>query len=677
MILSKIHSPDDVKALNGEEIKQLCGELRGFLVDEVSKTGGHLASNLGVVELTVAIHRVFDTSKDRLVFDVGHQCYVHKALTGRQELFSTLRTLGGLSGFPKPYESEHDAFIAGHASNSVSVALGMAHARTLLGQDYSVLALIGDGALTGGLAYEGLNNAGASREPLIVILNDNGMSINPNVGAMSKHLARLRSKPAYYHFKKWYRSLFGKNAAQNGLYRLNHKVKTSLKKALWPSSTLFENMGFTYLGPVDGHDLDRLCHVLAWAKELHAPVVVHVNTVKGKGYSFAEQKPGKFHGIGPFDPETGLLREPCAESFSSVFGKTLTDCAAEDRRICAITAAMEDGTGLTPFAKAFPDRFFDVAIAEGHGVSMAAGMAKQGLTPVFAVYSTFLQRGYDMLIHDVALQQLHVVLAVDRAGLVGSDGETHHGCFDALFLSELPGMTVLCPASFAELRRMVRQALFDVKGPVAVRYPRGGEGRFREDTSDKIIVRLREGRDLTLLTYGKLINQVLAAAELLNQHGISAEVLKLNRISPLEYETISPYFGSTECLLVAEDAFGAGCVGQRIAAVLATHGTAPHKLILKNLGKTFAREGTIPQLEHGFGLDAEGIVQTVLEESDLKFTAEACERTDNLNEHENAAGSSFGGTRFAGEPAESSGGNYERAGLCQPAAGRQAGDSRV
>ena len=474
MILETIHSPEDVKALDKSQLPQLSGELREFLVENVSRTGGHLASNLGAVELTVAIHRVFDISRDRLVFDVGHQCYVHKALTGRKELFSTLRQFGGLSGFPKPYESVHDAFIAGHASNSVSVALGMARARTLKGEDYNVLALIGDGALTGGLAYEGLNNAGASGEPLIVILNDNGMSINPNVGAMPGHLSRLRSKPVYYHFKKWYRGLFGKHPEKNRVYRFNHRVKSFLKKSIWPRSTLFEDMGFTYLGPIDGHDLPRLCDMLQWAKELKGPVLVHVHTVKGKGYSFAEQNPGKFHGVAPFDPATGLLKKPGGESFSSVFGKTLADCAARDSRVCAITAAMADGTGLGPFAKEFPERFFDVAIAEGHGVSMAAGLASQGMIPVFAVYSTFLQRGYDMLVHDVSLQHLHVVLGVDRAGLVGADGETHHGCFDSLFLCAIPGFTVLCPASFSELRTMLRQALFDIPGPVAVRYPRGG-----------------------------------------------------------------------------------------------------------------------------------------------------------------------------------------------------------
>ena len=543
MILESIHSPADVKALEKDQLPQLCEELRSFLIESVSQTGGHLASNLGAVELTVAIHRGFDTYADRLVFDVGHQCYVHKALTGRQELFSTLRQFGGLSGFPKPYESEHDAFIAGHASNSVSVALGMARARTLQHKDYHVLALIGDGALTGGLAYEGLNDAGDSHEHMIVILNDNGMSMNPNVGAMPGHLRRLRSKPAYYHFKKWYRGLFGKHPEQNRIYRFNHKLKTSLKKTLWPGSTFFENMGFTYLGPIDGHDLPRLCVVLQWAKELNSPV-------------------------------------------------------------------------LSGFAKEFPERFFDVAIAEGHGVSMSAGLASQGMIPVFAVYSTFLQRGYDELIHDVSLEHLHVVLAVDRAGLVGADGETHHGCFDVLFLSEIPGFTVLCPSSFGELRSMLRQALFYLDGPVAVRYPRGGEGAFRADTSDKPTVCLRQGADVTLVSYGILVNHVLEAAELLAGQGIQAEVVKLNRVSPLDDETVCAALGGRNRLLVLEDSFGAECVGQRLAAILAEHGQAPEKLLLKNLGKTYAPEGSVGQLEHSRGLDAVGVAAAVREAMD-------------------------------------------------------------
>ncbi|WP_295857024.1 1-deoxy-D-xylulose-5-phosphate synthase [uncultured Oscillibacter sp.] len=612
MILETIQSPADVKKLTRQELGQLCEELRGFLIDSVSKTGGHLASNLGVVELTVAIHRVFDTAQDRLVFDVGHQCYVHKALTGRRELFSTLRQFEGLSGFPKPYESEHDAFVAGHASNSVSVALGMARARTLKGEDRSVLALIGDGALSGGLAYEGLNNAGASGEPLIVILNDNGMSINPNVGAVSRHLSKIRSKPAYYHFKKWYRGLFGARPMDNRLYRFNHRLKSQLKKAIWPGSTLFEDMGFTYLGPIDGHDLDRLCDVLQWAKELRRPVLVHVNTVKGRGYGPAERDPGKFHGVSPFDPQTGLLKKTEQESFSSVFGRTLAACAAEDGRVCAITAAMADGTGLAPFRKEFPERFFDVGIAEGHGAAMAAGLASQGMLPVFAVYSSFLQRSYDMLLHDIALQQLHVVLAVDRAGLVGSDGETHHGVFDALFLPTVPGMTVLCPANFAELRRMLRDALFHIDGPVAVRYPRGGEGRYREDSGPDAAVRLRSGADVTLLTYGILTDQALAAAELLERSGVQAGVVKLNRIAPLCYEDLAPVLSGCGFMAAIEDCCGSGCVGQRVGGILAARGDAPKRILFMNLGGSFVPAGSVAELEHSLGLDAEGIAAAVL-----------------------------------------------------------------
>ena len=640
MLLESIHSPADLKALDTRQLPALCAELRQFLVNRVSRTGGHLASNLGVVELTVAIHRVFDTSQDRLVFDVGHQCYVHKALTGRQELFSTLRQFQGLSGFPKPYESVHDAFIAGHASNSVSVALGMARARTLSGMDYSVLALIGDGAMTGGLSYEGMNNAGASGEPLIVILNDNGMSINPNVGGVSEHLSHLRSKPAYYHFKKYYRKMFGKHPAQNPLYRFIHRGKTILKQVIFPGSSMFEDMGFTYLGPVDGHDIERLCTVLQWAKDLKVPALVHVRTRKGRGYPHAEQNPDRFHGIGSFDVDSGQPLKASGADFSRVFGDTLTACAAENPRVCAVTAAMSDGTGLSGFAKAFPERFFDVAIAEGHGVSMCAGLAAQGMIPVFAVYSTFLQRGYDMLIHDVALENLHVVFGVDRAGLVGADGETHHGCMDALYLSQIPGFTVLCPANFAELRSMLRQALFDVKTPVAVRYPRGAEGAFRANTSGKALVRLwpdesasrSEGENvpasgelwdtvenvgnagkIMLLSYGILVNHLLEAARRLDAEQIPVEVWKLNRISPLDADKLSSVFGGCRILLVLEDCFRTGCVGERVGACLTERGTPPRKLLLRNAGDKFVSAGSVPELEHQLGLDADGIVSAVRE----------------------------------------------------------------
>lgn len=613
MILDKIERPEDVRLLNDIQSRQLCDELRNFLIEKVSHTGGHLASNLGVVELTVAIHRVFDTSRDRLVFDVGHQCYVHKALTGRQGLFDTLRQFEGLSGFPKPHESQHDAFIAGHASNAVSVALGMARARTLQKENYHVLALVGDGAMGGGLSFEGLNNAGASGEPLIVILNDNGMSINRNVGALSKHLAQIRTRPEYYDFKKWYRTVTGSTEVGKKIYHVSHKVKETLKKSVIPGSTFFEEMGFTYMGPVDGHDVEKLTDMLRWAKEMRCPVLLHVNTVKGKGYPFAEKNPGQFHGVVPFDPLSGKpLSEP-APSFSSVFGETMVELAQKDESLCAITAAMADGTGLTDFARQYPQRFFDVGIAEGHAVSMAAGMAKQGMRPVFAVYSSFLQRGFDMMIHDVALSDLHVVFAVDRAGLVGADGETHHGCFDTLYLSQIPHMTVLCPSNFAELRYMLSIGVEELSGPVAVRYPRGGEGRYKEVSGRADIVELRSGGDITLFSYGTLVNPLLDAADKLAELGISASVLKLNCIAPLNTQVIAQAVRKTRRLLVLEDCMGVGCVGQRIAAILAQEGIAPDRLILKNLGTSFASQGSVSQLRHAFGLDAEGVVTSVLE----------------------------------------------------------------
>lgn len=610
--MEHIHSPRDVRSLDELELHILCDELRSFLVEQVSHTGGHLASNLGVVELTVAIHRIFDTERDRLVFDVGHQCYVHKILTGRAEQFPTLRQLGGISGFPKPGESVHDAFIAGHASNSVSVALGMARARTMLGQDYHVLSLIGDGALTGGLAYEGLNNAGASGEPLIVILNDNGMSIDRNVGAMSEHLSHLRTKPEYFAFKKAYHNALGKTRLGRSLYEFNHTLKTGLKKAMLPNATLFEDMGFAYLGPVDGHDLTQLTNTLEWAKEMRQPVLVHVRTQKGHGYAPAEREPWRFHGIGPFDAATG--RAPDAkESFSSVFGKALTELAVEDPRVCAITAAMEDGTGLTPFAERFPNRFFDVGIAEGHAAAMAAGLAKQGAVPVFAVYSSFLQRAYDQLLHDVALSGLHVVFAVDRAGFVGADGATHHGVMDTVFLSGIPNMTVLCPANFAELRAMLRRAVLEMSGPVAIRYPRGGEGAFTADESGSDFAELRAGGDITLAAYGTMVNNVLEAAELLHGKGIEARVVKLGRISPFRGGELSRVFGGTKRLLVAEECSGVGCIGQRIAAILAEEGHEPEKLMLCNIGRRFVEQGSVQELYRQCGLDAVSLARTARE----------------------------------------------------------------
>lgn len=593
------------------ECEQLCQQLREDLVNYVSRTGGHLASNLGLVELTVALHRVFDTSKDRLVFDVGHQCYPHKMLTGRREAMETLRQYGGLAGFPKPVESVHDAFIAGHASNSVAVALGMALARETLGEDYKVIALIGDGALSGGLAYEGLSNAGTCGKQLLVILNDNGMSIAPSVGAVSNHLAQQRMKPQYLSFKRGYRKFMNATALGRGVYRLTHKAKQMLRQSLLPCS-MFENMGFTYLGPVDGHDLNKLKQFLNYAKELNEPVLLHVKTVKGKGYTPAEKNPDAFHGVSPFDPKAGTAKKGSGKNFSAVFGEKLTQLAHQDRRVCALTAAMVGGTGLDGFASVHKDRFFDVGIAEGCAVSMAAGMAKQGAIPVFAVYSTFLQRAYDMLIHDVAIDKLHVVFGVDRAGLVGEDGETHQGLFDVAFLDAVPGMHVLAPASFAELESMLERAVLHMDGPVAVRYPRGGEGGYREDSGDAPAVCLRPGRDITLVGYGIEINDLLAAAEELSQDGIEAEIVKLNELTPLPTELVLCSVRRTGALFVAEDSIASAGVGQRLAAAVELSGVQA-KTALVNSGVSFVRHGAVSRLKAELGLDRDGIMKKVRE----------------------------------------------------------------
>jgi len=601
--------PQNLSLITDTEAERLCANLRQRLIEIVSKTGGHLASNLGAVELTVALHRVFAPERDRILFDVGHQCYCHKMLTGRDAAMDTLRSFGGLAGFPKPSESICDPFIAGHASTAVSVAVGMARARTLQKKDYHIIALLGDGALTGGLAYEGLSDAGDSGEPLLVILNDNGMSITQNVGGVAMHLAHQRLKPQYLSFKKGYRRIMGATTLGRGVYRVTHKVKTAVKETLLPCS-LFEDMGFTYLGPVDGHDVKGLTRLLRYAKDLDGPVLLHARTVKGKGYPPAEADPGRFHGVGRFDPKTGAALVPSKRSFSAVFGEELCLLGERNEKICAVTAAMQPGTGLDPFAKKFPARFFDVGIAEGHAVTMCAGMAKQGMIPVFAVYSSFLQRGYDMLLHDIAIQGLHVILCVDRAGLV-EDGETHHGVFDVGFLDTVPGMTVLAPASFAELRSMLRYAVEKGKGPVAIRYPRGGEGIYTEDSGPVPWTVLRKGRDATLVSYGTQTGELLKAAEVLEREAISVEIVKLNVITPLPLEAVARSVQKTGTLLVFEECMEANCVGQRLSAALARSGIPVRNITLRNLGNRFPSQGNTEKLRQCNGLDARSVAEMV------------------------------------------------------------------
>lgn len=612
-LLDSVHSPEDVRKLSEEDLPILCEEIRNFLVDKVSATGGHLASSLGVVELTVAIHRVFDTSVDRLIFDVGHQCYVHKLLTGRKEGFDSLRTLGGMSGFPKPNESIHDAFIAGHASNSVSIALGFARADQIAGRKRHVLALIGDGALSGGLATEGLYDAGVSGLPLIIILNDNGMSINNNVGGMAQYLARTRLTPKYRKAKERYRKIMNALPGGKAVYRFTSKMKDRLKRSVLNCS-MFEELGLRYGGPVDGHDVKRLEEVLQWAIDQNAPTLIHVHTIKGKGYPYAEENPDKFHGISAFDPKTGIAPLPKPD-FSAAFGKELCFIAKENKSVCAITAAMTEGTGLQGFSVCNPNRFFDVGITEGHAAAMAAGLAAGGMIPVLAVYSTFLQRSYDMLLHDVAIMGNHVVLAVDRAGLVGRDGETHHGLFDVSYLSSIPGMTIYAPASFAELRYSIQTAVQKDIGPVAVRYPRGGEGAYQ--TVEKTPVsQLRSGDSAIILTYGISINDTLEAADRLAEEGIFVSVLKLLRIFPLPVLELLPFFKGGDAVLVVEEAAENGCIGQKLSAALSENGCSC-RLKLLNTGNGFVPHGSVEELRHMLGLDADGIEQAVKELMDI------------------------------------------------------------
>lgn len=525
-------TPGEIKRLNKDETEQLCRELREELLNTVAKTGGHLASNLGAVELTVALHKNFNLPKDKIVFDVGHQCYVHKMLTGRLEQFDTLRKKGGISGFPRPDESEFDAFSAGHSSTSVSAAFGIAEAKREKHEGGYVIAVVGDGAISGGLIYEGLNNAGRSKDKLIVILNDNKMSISKNVGAMSRYLAKVRSKRSYHKFKIGMEKFLvhipfcGKKLVHYAI-----KIKTAFK-GMFFKSTIFEDLGFSYLGPIDGHDLDKLDYMLNLAKNEKRPVLLHINTVKGKGYSYAEKIPSIYHGVSPFDVETGES-SPSGPNFSEEFGEALVSFAEKDKRICAITAAMRDSTGLIPFSKEFKSRFYDVGIAEEHAVTFASGLAINGMIPFFAVYSTFLQRSYDMIIHDAALQNLKVIFCIDRAGIVGADGETHQGVFDVAFLNSIPNVTVYSPSTFKELRYDMKCAIYNDTGVVAIRYPKGNEiSAELSEPSDYYVIGNTES-DTAIISYGREISEALSANETLN-----VKIIAFNKIKPINENAV-------------------------------------------------------------------------------------------------------------------------------------------
>ena len=621
-LLDTIHSPKDLKKLSSGQLKELCSEIRVRIIRTVASNGGHLASNLGVVELTVALHRVFNSEKDRIVWDVGHQSYTHKMLTGRGGRISTIRKKNGLSGFPNREESPYDPFTSGHSSTSISSALGLAEAKDLAGEDGYVVAVIGDGALTGGLAYEGLNNAGRFKKNFIVVLNDNKMSISRNVGSMARYLAKIRTEPSYFRIKGNVEKVLDQIP---GIGKPMHHALTRTKavmKQLMYNSTIFEDMGFYYYGPFDGHDVDKLIEVFTNVKSIEHPVLLHVITQKGRGYPFAEHNPDAFHGVSKFDIKTGKALSS-GTSFSSSFGRFLCEFAEKDQRICGITAAMKSGTGLTEFAEKFSKRFFDIGIAEEHALTFCGGLATGGMLPVFAVYSSFLQRGYDQLIHDISLQKVKVVLAVDHAGIVGEDGQTHQGVFDAAYLSTIPGIAVYAPAYYDELKMCLRMALYESNGIAAVRYPRGGQ-LFRPydfqpqgepfdcygDIKAKIV----------LVTYGRLFSFACLACSRLKQKNISVLIIKLNRICPVDSRAVKRA-AAADMIFFFEEGITHGGIGEHFCYLLSQEEFS---------GKFYLRgvNGFVPQQTMGeglasLGLDDNGMVQMILAgcaENDKKKT---------------------------------------------------------
>ena len=613
-LLDTINSPADVKALSLEQMVQLAEEIRQLIIEVTAKNGGHLAPNLGVVELSLALHKVFSTPKDKIVYDVGHQAYIHKIVTGRRELFHTLRQYGGLSGFPKRSESEHDSFGVGHSSTSISAALGMAVARDVKGEDYDVVAVIGDGSMTGGMAFEALNNAGDLRKKMIVVLNDNEMSISKNVGAMSEYLYHLRTGETYNKFKHDVQDWLSGVEFGSDVLKVIRRIKGSVKNLVMPTC-IFEELGFTYFGPIDGHDIHSLIEVLEAAKHMNEPVLIHVITKKGKGYAPAEESPNKFHGTGPFEVETGKkITNPNAPiTYTEVFGNTVIELAKEDKNIVAITAAMPDGTGLTPFSKEFPERFFDVGIAEQHAVTAAAGMAAAGLNPVVAVYSTFMQRAYDSVMHDICMQNLHVTLCLDRAGLVGDDGFTHHGVFDYAYLRSMPNMTVMAPKDEDELRHMLKTAV-DMNTPVAVRYPRGsGVGVAMSDSLEALPLGkaevLREGSDVCLWAIGTMVESAEKLAEQLAEQGINAGVVNMRFAKPIDKELLLAHAEKYKKIVTLEEGCLRGGVGSAVLEALNEAqllGTC--KVLNFGIPDEFILHGDKQRLFQDIGLDVETMV---------------------------------------------------------------------
>ena len=613
-ILDKITSPEGVKDLTNVELEVLAAEIREFLIDSVSKTGGHLASNLGVVELTISLFKSFNLENDKIVWDVGHQCYVHKILTGRKEQFDKLRKYNGLSGFPKRCESKYDAFDTGHSSTSISAALGMARSRDIKKEKNEVIAVIGDGALTGGMALEALNDVGFNKTKIIVILNDNQMSISKNVGGLSMHLNKLRMEPKYNKLKSNINETLKTSKTGEKVANCISRFKDSLKQFIVPSM-LFEDMGLKYIGPINGHDIETLTEVFEMTKNIEEPVIIHVVTNKGKGYELAEKNPNKYHGVSPFDLESGETNIPSKRTYSKAFGDAMIELAKEDDRIVAITAAMPDGTGLKDFAKEFPKRFFDVGIAEGHATTLAAGFAVSNMKPVFAVYSTFLQRAFDQLIHDVCIQNMPVVFAIDRAGLVGEDGETHQGIFDLSYLSAIPNMTVLAPKHLDEIKVMLNWAL-NHNGPVAIRYPRGADiykdinplKNINYGKWEKIII----GEKIAIIAVGKMLQHALLAREELNKHGINPLIVNATFVKPLDNEMLMELINDGYDIVTIEDNITNGGFGSYVLMKLYELG---FKNKFKALGfeNKFVPQGDTNSLYKENKLDPEGIAESILE----------------------------------------------------------------
>lgn len=614
-MIENINSINDLKKLNIEDKKILAQEIREYIIDIVSKNGGHLASNLGVVELTICLHSIFNVPEDKIIWDVGHQTYTHKIITGRKEKLKTLRRLNGIAGFPKLEESETDCFNTGHSSTSISAALGMAKARDIKNEKNSVICVIGDGALTGGMALEALNDAGSSETKLTVILNDNEMSISKNVGGVNMLLSRLRTKKLYTKSNISIKNLIKKvPVVGKPFVRLVQKTKRSIKQFIIPKM-YFEDIGFRYLGPVDGHDIEKLDSLLKISKELDGPVLIHVLTKKGKGYKPAEDNPDRFHATGSFDIETGNTIKEKKIDYSKVFGEKLVSLAQENERIVAITASMKDGTGLTGFQKKFPNRFFDVGIAEQHAVGFAAGLARNGMIPVVPIYSSFYQRAYDQVIHDVCVQNLPVVMCVDRAGMVGQDGETHQGIFDLSFFNIIPNLTIMAPKDFKELEDMLEFAV-NLGKPVVIRYPRGGEGNNKFDKNEQIKLGkaeiIKKGKDISIFAIGKMVDRAVEVSNKLKESNIDAEIINVRFLKPLDKEQILESINKTKKVITIEDNISLGGLASNVKELIIDNNIEGVKVKTFGYPNEFIKHGTVEQIEDKYGLDAENIYKYII-----------------------------------------------------------------